>query len=153
MKQTRTCLMGFVFSLFIAGAQAQEIPINEPDYNKPQLFSELPSSLELQISAFESLLSNDLGDKINFTIAPGFIFNGTVVSKASPADRKVQSVVVKSTNYEGAALTFTRVLLEDGTTRYLGRILSMNNSDAYELSYANGKYFFNKKHLYDIMNE
>ena len=153
MKLTRTCLMGFVFSLFIAGAQAQEIPINEPDYNKPQLFSDLPSSIELQLSAFESLLSSAVGAKINFTITPGFIFNGHVVSKSAPKDRNVQSIVIKSTNYEGATLTFTRVLLEDGTIRYLGRILSMNNSDAYELSHANGKYYFNKKHLYDIMNE
>src|SRR5690606_8952490 len=102
---------------------------------------------------FESLLTTEVGAKINFTIAPGFIFNGHVVSKASPFDRKVQSVVIKSTNYLGAALTFTKVLLENGNTRYLGRIISMNNIDAYELSYANGKYYFNKKLLYDIMNE
>jgi hypothetical protein len=68
-------------------------------------------------------------------------------------DLSLQSVVVRSTNFPGAALSFSRITKEDGTFSYVGRIISFQHGDAYEISLENGQYFFVKKGFYDLVNE
>ncbi len=154
MKILKTSVLSAVLSVCFLHAPAQQsrtVPINEPDYSKPNLFNDLPRRMKLQTTALENLFALPVGSFIKTAIASDFIFQGTIVSKAAEAG--VQSVIVKSTNRAGATLTFTKVKKDDGSFSYLGRIMSLKNGDAYEIVSEDGKYVLEKKGLYDLVSE
>ena len=153
MKILKTSAVCVLLTLCFFSSMAQELPLNEPDYNKPKLFSDLPDRIQVNVSALESLLEASEGKIVSAAITGSVVLNGVVVSKSDPNDPSVKSIVVKLSNRAGATLTFTKVLNQDKTISYLGRILSRNNSDAYEVVSDNGQYYFIKKHYYDIINE
>lgn len=134
-------------------AQVRTSPLNEPDYNKPKLFSDLPEKLTVNLTNMETLLSLFVGASVNTTIANGFPLIGTVVSKSNPTDATVKSVVIKSRTRQGAVLTFTRITAADGAVSYIGRIISKDAGDAFQIVKESGQYVLRKQGLYDLMNE
>lgn len=134
-------------------AQETSAPFNEPNYNKPALFADLPSKLSVRLAELEQLLNLPEGREISATIANGFQLTGKIVSKSNPADANLKSVVIKSFNRQGATFTFSRIANGDGTFSYAGRILSHNNGDVLEISKEGNQYVFQKKGYYDLVNE
>jgi hypothetical protein len=132
---------------------AQTPPVREPDMNRPSLFQNLPEKISCRINDLSSLLESEIGKTISFSFTGTLNFQGVVSSVASKFDNTLQSVVVRSTNFPGAALSFSKIIKEDGTFSYVGRILSFQHGDAYEISQENGQYFFVKKGFYDLVNE
>ena len=55
--------------------------------------------------------------------------------------------------HPGAALSFSKLMKEDGSISYIGRIISFQHGDAYEIILENGQYFFVKKDFYDLVND
>lgn len=138
---------------FFTSSAQEELPLNEPNHNKPHLFPDLPQRMKLRMNDLEDLLELPVGASVKTFLADNFIFIGTVVSKSDPASAGVQSVVIKSTNRKGATLTFTKTTDADGTVRYLGRIMSLKNGDAFDIVKENGEYIIQKKNLYELINE
>lgn len=153
MKCLKTCacsaLLCLVFS--VASAQKDQIRLNEPDYNKPKLFADLPERLPLEFSSMETLLKLPIGATVNTRATERLPFNGTVVSKAE--DKDVQSVVVRLANRYGATLTFSKTRLSDGSFRYTGRIISLKHGDAYDVVPEGNGLMLKKKGLYDMFSE
>jgi hypothetical protein len=131
----------------------RRLPVHEPDYDRPALFKELPSRINCHISNLESLLESPIGKKVNIRISDEIQFEGTVSSVSSELDKSVKSVVIRSGNFQGAALTFSKIIKEDGTIHYSGRIISFQHADVYEINYEKGQYAFVKKGFYDMINE
>jgi hypothetical protein len=158
MKNLRTpvlCACITLCSLFSA-AQNQKVIVNEPNYNKPRLFDKLPEAIPVSIENLNDLLNSRTGVSINTTLssdAKTAPFEGKVVSSVSKYDDKVQSVVIKSTNYNGATLYISRVLTEDGTIKYNGRLMSFQHGDLYVLQQKDGGFVLVKKNFYDVINE
>lgn len=132
---------------------AQTPPVKEPDTNRPSLFKQLPQRATCRINDLESLIDMQVGQHINLFIADNMLFVGTVSSVASKFENTIKSVVIRSTNYEGAALTFSRITKEDGSTYFTGRIISFKHDDAFEMVFENGQYAFVKKGFYDMVND
>lgn len=158
MKNLRTtviCVCITVCSLYSA-AQDQKVIINEPNYNKPRLFDNLPELIPVSIDNLNSLINSKPGVSINTTFstdtktAP---FEGNVVSSVSKYEDKVQTVVIKSTNYNGATLYISKVTTEDGTIKYNGRLMSFQHGDLYVLQQKDGGFMLVKKNFYDVINE
>lgn len=133
-------------------AQTDKVPVNEPDYNKPKLFTAFPEKINVDVNRLNDLLTTNTGSSVDVKISEILPFNGQVVSMATSDDKKVSSVVIRSANFPGARLTLSKINL-DGKTIYAGRILSMQHGDLYELQLLNGQYSFIKKNLYDLVNE
>ncbi|MCW3073253.1 MAG: hypothetical protein JWP69_322 [Flaviaesturariibacter sp.] len=154
MKNLPTGILCIVFSFlcFFASAQKEDL-INEPDYNKPKLFADLPQKFDVNIPALETLLDLPEGQPVNIPLTQNKRYQGVVVSKSNPADPSVKSIVINSTNKQGATFTFTRIRNEDGSFEYIGRIISYKNSDAFELVKEGASYRLVKRHLYDLFNE
>jgi hypothetical protein len=76
-----------------------------------------------------------------------------VSSVAAQFENNLLSIVIRSTNFPGAALSFSKITKEDGTISYAGRIISFQHGDAYEINQENGQYYFVKKGFYDLVNE
>ena len=137
----------------LSTAQTATPPLNEPDYNKPRIFADLPEKLSLRLTDAAALLDLAVGSSVEATIANGFTVAGTVVSKTSPANATVQSVVIKSKNRHNATFTFTRFKGNDGTFSYAGRMWCKTAGDALQIIKEGGTYIIRKQGLYDLVNE
>ena len=142
-------------SLFLICQQsnAQTPPVREPDMNRPSLFQNFPNKISCRINDLSALLESETGKPVSFSFVNNLNFQGVVSSVASKSDNSLNSVVIRSTNFPGAALSFSRVKKEDGTFSYVGLIISFQHGDAYEINLENGQYYFVKKGFYDLVNE
>jgi len=155
MKKLSVTALGLLllFCLNKASAQDHTIPLNEPDYNKPKLFADLPQRMNLKTAGIEGLFNTALGAQVSYRMADNFLWEGTVVSRSDASDARIRSIVIRSTNRPGATFTFTRTQQSDGTFSYIGRIMSRNNGDAFEIELDGGQYVLAKKNLYDLLSE
>jgi len=153
MKILTTGAICVLLNVCYLHSSAQNLPVNEPGESKPRLFADMPEKMHVHISDLESLLSLPVGTNVNTFLSREFHFQGTIVSVSDVASTKVKSVVIKSINKKGATFNFTRIIKADGTIKYLGRIISFTNSDAFELVKENDQYILQKKNLNDIMTE
>ncbi|HKC37181.1 MAG TPA: hypothetical protein VKB95_13995, partial [Chitinophagaceae bacterium] len=128
-------------------------PVREPDMNRPSLFQNFPDKISCRINDLSALLELEVGKPVSFSFANNLNFQGVVSSVASKFDNSLQSVVIRSTNFPGAALSFSKITKDDRTVTYVGRIISFQHGDAYEISMENGQYYFVKKGFYDLVNE
>ena len=157
MKNLRTSVLCACFALCSLGSLAQEnnVPVNEPDYNKPKLFAGLPDQVNLNIDDLGNLFGIPLGSgtSLRFADDTQLRFEGEVVSSGSKYGNSLQTVVVRSTNYNGANITLSKVTQTDGSVVYRGRIISLKHGDLYELQQRDGRYVFIKRNFYDLVNE
>jgi hypothetical protein len=153
MKILKTSAICVLLSVCYFTSSAQAITLNETDQRKPHLFSDMPEKMKLKITDLETLLDLPVGSSVNTSIAGNFHFQGTVVSTSAITNTGSKTVVIKSTNRKGATLTFTKATGSNGTVKYLGRIISMKNGDAFEIVKENGQYILQKKALYDLVSE
>lgn len=160
MKNLRTpvlCACITLCSLFSA-AQTQKVIVNEPNYNKPRLFDNLPQVIPVSIDKLNDLLNAKTGVTINTMLssdAKNTPFEGKVIS-ASPQnneDGSLQSVVITSSNYQGATLFISKVTDEEGKVKYNGRLMSFKHGDLYVLQQKDGGFVLVKKNYYDLVNE
>jgi hypothetical protein len=143
----------FLIACGISSFAQGKVPINEPDHNKPHLFADLPDHMPIRVSNLETLFNLEIGAPVNVTLSGNFHIIGSVISKSPEKDLNVKSIVIKSINRKGAIFTYTKTVKEDGTVKYLGRIISTRNSDAYEIVKEEDQYILKKKNLYDIISE
>jgi hypothetical protein len=128
-----------------------KVPLNEPDYNKPKLFADLPDRVNFNPGNLSNLFDLQVGQSANIPVSPGVNFSGQVVSKSD--DLKSASVVVRLTNRLGARFVFTKITDSDNTIKYIGRIISLQHGDSYEIVSENNQYYFKKQGLYDLIAE
>jgi hypothetical protein len=146
------CLSVFFIGVKL-NAQDPAVPVREPDMNRPSLFQNLPEKINCRVADLSALLQAEVGTTVSFAFAGNVNFQGIVSSVATKFENTLQSVVIRSTNFPGAALSFSKLTKEDGTVSYVGRIISFQHGDAYEITNENGQYYFVKKGFYDLVNE
>jgi hypothetical protein len=154
MKTFKIIAICAVVSLGFLHSQAQgKLPVNQPNYNKPKIFGDLPQKINLKVSDLESLFDVAVGTPVMTKLSPNFHYKGTVVSKSGDLKSSVRSVVLNSITSKGVVFTFTRIIKEDGSFVYRGRILSKESIDAYEIVNENGQYILEKKNYYEMVTE
>src|SRR5687768_6346960 len=122
MKTTLKGLTSLVCFVTCISAGAQNTPpVREPDLNKPLLFQQLPQQLVCRIPDLLSLFQLETGELVNINVADNFVFNGVVSSTVNKENGRIISVVIRSQNFNGAVLSFSRISPENGDTYYTGR--------------------------------
>lgn len=157
MKNLRTsalCLCALLISV-VSFSQKENDRINEPDYNKPKLFSNFPERIPLSIEKINDLLKTDVGQSANLKVATNasLQFDGEIVSKASKYENTIQSVVIRCANFNGATLTLSKITNADGTISYTGRIISFKHGDLYVLQGKGDDLTLVKKNYHELVNE
>lgn len=154
MKTLKTITICAILNLGILHSEAQEkLPINQPNYNKPKVFDDLPRKMNLTISDLESLFDLSVGSPVIAKLSQNFHFKGTVVSRSGDSKSQVRSVVINSTTRKGSVFTFTKITKEDGDFVYRGRILNKESIDAYEIVKEDDQYVLDKKNYYEMVRE
>lgn len=144
-------LLTLTLSAAIAAGQAP--PVNEPDYRKPALFSDLPDTVKLTETDLLDLFNKKTGEAVMLKMTGSFRFAGNVTGNSSRGNPERTSLVVKSTNKPGAFLCLTKIADPAGTI-IRGRIISRNHIDCYDLVYTPELgYQFLKKNYYKLISE
>ena len=151
MKNLRTTLLCACVLLCAQLVQAQN-PNDASTSDKPKLFNAIADNVAVDVDKLTNLLKSDVGVEVSIALNTSFQFQGQVVSTANNYDDRIVSIVIRSTNYPGARLTFSKIY-DNGKTSYSGRIISMQHGDIFELQLKNGQYYFIKRNLHDIVNE
>ena len=156
MKNLCTITMCILLGISGITVNAQNhIPLNEPDLNKPKLFSNLPEKISVNTSELDAYFTILVGNTTQLNLASDMSqkFEGNLVSRSIRTADGVQTAIIRSSNFNGARMTVTKRLNEDGTVTYLGRIISFQHGDLYELQNQQGQWFLIKKNYYDLVNE
>ena len=146
----------FLSFTFAAFAQSKD-PVSSPDQRKPALFAGFPDKIPVDVNELKSVFSREAAKGKNVAIKfadnklPGF--NGKIVSTASKYDNSIKSVVIRSTQFNGATLTLSSSTTTDGAASYTGRIISFQHADLYVLQKENNKYYLIKKKYDELINE
>ena len=146
-----TCFI--LLSGSISTVAQKNLPVKDPDVNRPTLFKNFPSRISCPITHLESLLEFPIGKKVNIQLAADIQFQGVISSISSQPDHSIKSVVIRSANLQGAALTFSKITKDDGHVYFAGRMLSFQHADVYEIIQEKSEYVFIKKGFYDMINE
>jgi small nuclear ribonucleoprotein (snRNP)-like protein len=142
------------FLLLSVACIAQAPPVNEPDYNRPALFGDLPDTVFMNEADMLSLFDKTLGEQVQLKLTNSFFYEGTLQSIVTYGNPYRASLVIKSSNKQGSALYITKIIEPSGTTIIRGRIIGSKNIDAYELIYIPGAgYTFRKNNYYKLVNE
>jgi hypothetical protein len=131
--------------------QNRSVSVNEPNYNKPKLFDDLPERINFDPTILSALLNTKVGQSIDLAVTPGFRISGQVVSKAD--DQNSTSVVVRLVNRPGARLIFTKLTDPNNSVKYIGRIISLKHGDSYEIISENNQYYLKKRGINELMTE
>jgi hypothetical protein len=154
MNVLKTGVLFVLLSFLVIRAGAQQTPpLNEPDRNKPRIFSNLPDKMPLNITELESLFSLPKGSRISTQVTNQFRVNGTIVSKVEMPNSLTRGVIIRSSAFAGVVFAFTKSYQEDGTFKYIGRMMGTNYGDALEVTKENGQYFLTKADLYNLLSE
>ena len=135
-------------------AQNQELRANGPNGYKPKLFQSLPENISVNAANLNNLLNTAVGHSVSINLSDNsqFQFEGQVVS-VSNQENNIRTVVIRSTNYNGARLTLSKITSTDGTISYSGRLLSFQHADLLELKNQDGHYILVKRNFNELVNE
>ena len=157
MKNLRTAALCVSISLYSLSSVAQtgDIPSNEPNLNKPKLFQNLPDIIPVKMNNITVLMGAEVGRPVSLSLSDAtvFQFEGIIVSSVSKYENTIQSIVIRSTNFPGATLTVSRITDDTGNISYIGRMLSMQHGDMFELKNENSQFLLVKRKFYDLVNE
>lgn len=157
MKNLRTSVLCVCIALcsISATAQIQATHGKNPDFTKLLLFQNLPEKISVNVGNLNNILNTPVGKDININLSDKsqFQFEGQVVSVSAQEGDNVQSMVIRSTNYDGARFTLSRITNADGSVSYSGRILSFRYDDLLELKNQDGQFILVKRKYSDLINE
>jgi hypothetical protein len=158
MKNLRTVVACICLALigFVSSAQQNDhAPLNEPNHNKPKIFNDLPERIELSAETVSSLFAAGKGGMVSISSSTDRStspIEGVVVSQTAPGEA-IQTVIVRSTNFNGANLVLSRFIDAEGQVQYSGRIISIAHGDAYVLKNEEGQFVLVRKKLTSLLNE
>lgn len=154
MKNLRIAALcvSVILSSLCSSAQNEKPPVTEQDNNRPRLFNNLPDKIPVSLDAINNLLNGEIGHPASLKLSSVSNLDGEVVSSATYGN-SVRSIVIRSSNYNGASLTITKITSPEGIVSYAGRIISFQHGDLYELQKQEGQFVLVKRNYYDLVNE
>lgn len=142
----------FLCALFSqAFSQNAPVPVNEPDYNKPRIFTDLPDKMIIRLADAQKLFSLAAGVSASVQLTDELFIKGVVVSNGESDG--IKTVIIRAVNRNNAVFTFTRINKANGSMHFVGRIMSRDNGDALEIRKDENVYVLNKINLYDLISE
>lgn len=118
-------------------------PIHQTLPNKSSLFTNLPDKFTIKNSLIEDLFSGPDSGSVKILLSVNNFFEGTITERIQ-RNENVVTLNIKSSNYDGALLTISKVLNSNKELTYTGRIVSMQYGDVLILKKESDRFFFTK---------
>ena len=117
---------------------------------KPEVFAQYPETINISKSQLSQALTVAEGANVTLNFSSDLIITGRVVANVQKFDN-LQSMVIKSEAFANALFHLSKVTNKDNSISYVGRILSEDALDGYEIkAEASGIYQLKKIQLETI---
>lgn len=117
---------------------------------KTEVFSQFPETINISKSELSQSLLTAEGAAITLRFAD-LVITGKVIANVQKYDN-LQSVVIKANGYNNALFHLSKITNKDDTITYVGRILSEDAADGYEVKMdVAGNYHLKKVQLENIL--
>jgi hypothetical protein len=133
MKQFYLAGLSLVLIFGFQELSAQNLAeFSQEKAEKAKLFDRIPSKFSIYTSALDKLFLSKVNSKIVLPVDGTNFFEGTISEKVQRNDQVV-SINIKSSNFDGAMLTLSRISRPGQPVSYSGRLMSINHGDAFVL--------------------
>lgn len=102
------------------------------DEMKKAVFSALPEKMEVAPAVFENALSAKSGESISIKFNDQFTFGGMVLNNQIKY-ANLQTMIVRSAAFENSLFQLSRMINDDKSISYIGRIINPNATDGYTI--------------------
>ncbi len=123
MKTIGRLLLYCLISFYAGSASAQV---------KQAAFKALPANIALSPAIFQQIFDADDNSAIQLAFSDQFTFRGMVMSNRKPYPN-LQTVIVKTDEFQNALLQFSKIIGPDQQVSYTGKIIPIHASDGYSL--------------------
>lgn len=111
---------------------------------KPNVFSQFPEVIDCSVTQFSNAFAAREGETITLSFSNNFIITGKVISNLQKY-ANLQSMTIQVPAYANAVFHLSKQTNDDNSTSFVGRILSTEARDGYEIKRdAIGDYKFQK---------
>jgi len=97
-----------------------------------RLFDGVPENLQFDNKLIEGLFSANPGTSLDIKFAPNFHITGILKSNQKIYEN-LQTIVIEASNYSKAKLFISKIIDDDKTIKYVGRIISRASQDGFEI--------------------
>ena len=112
--------------------------------SRPKIFANYPEAVDCATSQLSNAFAAKEGDNITFSFSGNLNITGTVLSNVQKYDN-LQSMTIRSATFANAVFQLSKQTNSDNTYSYVGRIMSNEASDGYEIKNdVTGKYTLHK---------
>lgn len=120
---------------------------------KPQLFSSYARVIPVSSGTLEKTMSYHNGETVSIAFNEQLVFKGEVISNEMKY-HNLQSVLIRSNNFENTLLHISRISEEASESRYVGRIINPDAADGYELKKDNqNNYLIEKFEITSLLQD
>ena len=120
---------------------------------RPVLFSSFPDEMQISKSILQNTFNVKEGQQVTVAFSDKFHFSGTVLSNQKKYDN-LRAVMIKSPMYGNAIFQLSRIINEDNSVSYAGRIINPDAFDGYEIKRGmNDNYTFKKFQTKKILED
>lgn len=121
-----------------------QIAVNQHPVEKPALFHDLPEKFSCSLTALQNLFTSVANGRLTISLSNQLQLNGTVLEKVAVSNQQL-SINIRCSNFQNALLNISRLTLENGAYKYVGRMISPAHGDVLLLWEDNGQYYFIKQ--------
>jgi len=136
MKSQSKYLLVLLLSLTTAVGYSQVQP-------KPKIFASQAESFEFPSTLLSDAFNYAAGQQVTLAFTSNFSFTGVVLSNEQKYSN-LQTVIIRSANYDNALLQISKVFNADRSFYYSGRIINERSADGLEIRQEANGYIFKK---------
>lgn len=125
MKQPASIVWMLLFVLINSTAYAQT-------GNKPRQFSAYPAIIHCTETELNGVFAKAPGQNISLSFSDNFHFNGTLINNVVKYNN-LQSAVIRSPYFNNSIFSISRIINNDNSVSFTGRIINRDFFDGYEL--------------------
>ena len=141
-------LFTFGLCLFSISTFAQVKPSAKQKY-----FTDYPQTVQLSKNILQNTLGASEGEEVIIAFSSDFRFKGVVMSNQQKY-HNLQSVMIKSSVFGNSIFQLSKIINEDKSISYSGRIINPEAADGYEIKQdMNGNYSFVKFETKSILQD
>jgi hypothetical protein len=142
MKQG--CLIACALCVLFSSYTIAQVPVNQHPVEKPALFAQLPEKFSCSTTSLQNLFTPAANDKVNAQLGSQLKLTGIVLEKVAVSNNQL-SINIRCNSLDNALLNISRITLDDGTYKYVGRMINPSHGDVLLLWEERGQYYFVKQ--------
>lgn len=151
-------IFGRIFTIAIMffccpSADAQLFPNSPASNNRPEIFTGISDSIKFDVQLVNQVFGAAINSTVVLRFSQSFEYKGVIISAGRKYNSAIETVMIRSDNYDRTIFTISKITGMDGRIRLSGHILSFVHADGYEIAETSQGFLLVKKKYSDLINE